>query len=97
MNLYTIMFAILSMFAQPSTQTQPLDALGHPPAAISSQTAPQLRSPVDNQQELTGATINLSDYTFAQLMWCLALNYCPEPGTPIDWGVQQGIANGAVN
>lgn len=80
------------MFAQPSTQTQPLDALGQPPTAISSQSAPQLRSPVDNQQETATATLNLSDYTLAQLMWCLALNFCPDPGTPIDWN-----SNGTVN
>lgn len=78
------------MFAQPSTQTQPLDALGQPPTAISSQSAPQLQLPVGYQQET--ATLNLSDYTFAQLMWCLALSFCPDPGTPIEWN-----SNGTVN
>ena len=93
MITWILILRIVTVFVCPQAVTQSVnvepqivDATGYAPAAVMSaagQPAPTVQ-PVD-PQPVIGLT--LSPQTITDLMWCIAIGYCPNPGTPLEWGI----------
>ena len=89
MPLVTILIQVWFVFACPQMQTvqvtvEHFDESGQVPSELFSQTA----VPVAQNEQIDPQPqgLYLDPKTIGMLLMCISLGYCPDPGTPIEWG-----------
>lgn len=71
------------------TPSAGVDATGNAPTAVISTQIGGIQQPqAVPQTTQPAAGLYLNPQTLAELMWCVALGYCPDPGTELPWNLR---------